>query len=281
MCQVNLFNKIINAWKLSLKEILFKKLVRKQPVIIKDVVSSLLVGKHAIVTGGNSGIGLSIAKKLRESGADVTIIGRNKEKTKFVADELGCSFLILDLTDTTNMMEEMSFYLNSHKIDILVNSAGMRDKESWLNQTPENFDRVMNLNLKVPYFLSQLVAKHMISNGIHGHILNVSSSSSERPSWGPYQLSKRAMNGMTLGFAHRLAANGITVNGMAPGVTLTPMMDDVLEKGNLAYPNPMRRAAAPEELANLAVFLCSDLGNSIVGDTIMMTGGSGILNIDF
>jgi NAD(P)-dependent dehydrogenase (short-subunit alcohol dehydrogenase family) len=139
----------------------------------------------------------------------------------------------------------------------------------------------MNTNLKAIYFLCQTIANHMINKNIKGHILNISSSSSMRPSWGPYQLSKRALNGLTLGFAQRLAPNGITVNGIAPGVTATPMMNGVLEEGNLSYPNPLRRASSPEEIANLAVFLASDLGNSVVGDTVMMTGGSGNLSFDY
>ena len=139
----------------------------------------------------------------------------------------------------------------------------------------------MNTNLKAVYFLCQTLANDMIKKNIKGHILNISSSSSQRPSWGPYQLSKRALNGLTLGFAQRLAPQGIIVNGIAPGVTATPMMNAVLDSDNLSYPNPLRRASTPEEIANLAVFLASDLGNSVVGDTVMMTGGSGNLSFDF
>ncbi len=272
--------RIYNACIIGVKGVLFRKLVRKQPVVVKDVEQSLLTGKHALITGGTSGIGLAIARKIVASGGQVTIVGRNEEKAKAIASELGCDYLLCDLSDTNGMLQRMGDFLKDHPVDILVNSAGMRDREPWLGTTPEGYDRVMNLNLKVPYFLSQLVAKDMIRRGVKGHILNISSSSSERPSWGPYQLSKRALNGMTLGFAHHLAPNGITVNGLAPGVTMTPMVSDVLEPGSLTHNNPLRRAAAPEEIANLAVFLCSDLGNSIVGDTVMMTGGSGNLSID-
>jgi NAD(P)-dependent dehydrogenase (short-subunit alcohol dehydrogenase family) len=179
------------------------------------------------------------------------------------------------------LIEDITEYIKDKRIDILVNSAGVLDKEPWLAKTPEGFDKVMNTNLKAIYFLCQTIANHMINKNIKGHILNISSSSSMRPSWGPYQLSKRALNGLTLGFAQRLAPNGIVVNGIAPGVTATPMMDGVLEEGNLSYPNPLRRASAPEEIANLAVFLASDLGNSVVGDTVMMTGGSGNLSFDY
>ncbi len=276
-------NRFMSSFKSSIKNALFQKLVRKEPVIIKDVQQSLLNGKRALITGGNSGIGFAIAKKMVDSGAIVTIIGSNEQRCKDAVKEIDASsdYLVIDLTNTEAMVEVLTEYLEHTNVDILVNSAGMRDKEPWLAKTSEGFDKVMNLNLKAPYFLSQVVANDMIKKHISGHILNISSSSSERPSWGPYQLSKRAMNGMTLGFAQRLACQGIIVNGIAPGVTLTPMVDDVLEKDNLTYNNPLRRASTPEEIANLAVFLCSDLGNSVVGDTIMMTGGSGNLSIDY
>ena len=186
----------------------------------------------------------------------------------------------MDITDTKVMIARLEEYLCNHNVDILVNSAGVRDHEPWLAKSPEGFDKVMNTNLKAIYFLCQTMANDMIKKGIKGHILNISSSSSERPSWGPYQLSKRALNGLTLGFAHLLAPQGIIVNAIAPGVTATPMVDDLLEHGNLTYPNTMRRAQMPEEIANLAVFMASDLGNSVIGDTVFMTGGSGIIERD-
>ncbi len=252
---------------------------KKSSVIIHDVdFGSILNGKDAIITGGTSGIGLAIAKKMIECGASVTIVGRNEQKTKLIANENNCSYLVIDLLDTQRMIEKVQEYIKGRRIDILVNSAGIIDTEKWLEKTPDNFDRVINTNLKAAYFLSQTIAKHMIKHNIQGHILNVSSSSSMRPSWGPYQLSKRALNGMTLGFAEKLAPSGITVNGLAPGVTVTPMASKFMNTDNLAYYNPLRRAETPEEIANLAIFLISNLGTSIVGDTVMITGGSGILS---
>lgn len=253
---------------------------KKSSVIIHDVdFGSILKGKDAIITGGTSGIGLAIAKKMIECGASVTIVGRNEQKTKLIANENNCSYLVIDLLDTQRMIEKVQEYIKNRRIDILVNSAGILDKEKWLEKTPDNFDRVINTNLKAAYFMSQTVAKHMLKHKIKGHILNVSSSSSMRPSWGPYQLSKRALNGMTLGFAQKLAPHGITVNALAPGVTMTPMASNFIkDTENLAYYNPLRRAETPEEIANLAIFLISNLGTSIVGDTVMITGGSGILS---
>ena len=278
---MKILSKIKNASFSAIKDVLLKNLVKRYPVIVRDIETNLLKDQTALITGGNSGIGLAIAKKMIESGANVIIIGRDESKTVSCAEKLKCSYLIEDISETKKLVEDISEYIKDKQIDILVNSAGVLDKEPWLAKTPEGYDKVMNTNLKAIYFISQTIANHMIEKNIHGHILNVSSSSSMRPSWGPYQLSKRALNGLTLGFAQRLAPNGIIVNGIAPGVTATPMMDSILEEGNLSYPNPLRRASTPEEIANLAVFLASDLGNSVVGDTVMMTGGSGNLSFDY
>lgn len=277
------FYKIFEKFVKSREAVYYSKMNKKSAVIINDVdFGHILEGKHAIVTGGNSGIGQAIARKMIECGAMVTIIGRNPEKTQAVAREMNCQYLLLDLTDTSEMIRIVSEYIEDKKIDILVNSAGILDNEKWLEKTPDHFDKVISTNLKAAYFMSQTLAKHMLRHHIQGHILNVSSSSSMRPSWGPYQLSKRALNGMTLGFAQRLAPHGITVNALAPGVTMTPMASSFIEDtDNLAYYNPLRRAETPEEIANLAVFMVSNLGTSIVGDTVMMTGGSGILSDEY
>lgn len=277
---MNIFSTIKNGVINTLKSALFNKIIRREPVVIKDVENKLLAGKTALVTGGNSGIGYAIAKKFVESGADVIILARNSEKTKKAAEELCCDHLIVDVTDTEKLLSVVDLYIKDRRIDILVNSAGILDKEPMLAKTPQGYDAVMNTNLKAAYFMSQTIANHMLKNGIKGHILNISSSSSKRPGWGPYQLSKHAMNAMTEGFAMRLAPNGITVNGIAPGITATPMQEGNLVDGSLTYDNPMRRAQSPEEIANLAVFMVSDLGNSIIGDTVLMTGGSGNLSIN-
>lgn len=277
---MSFFSTVIKSTVNSVKSSLFKRIVRREPVIVKDVENHLLTDKTALITGGNSGIGYSIAKKFIESGATVIILARNPEKTKIVAEELQCDYLITDVTDTEKLISLVTDYIKDKRIDILVNSAGVLDKEPMLAKTPQGYDVVMNTNLKAAYFMCQTVANHMLEKGIKGHILNISSSSSKRPGWGPYQLSKHALNAMTEGFAMRLAPNGITVNGIAPGITATSMQDGNLVEGSLTFDNPMRRAQTPEEIANLAVFMVSDMGNSIIGDTVLMTGGSGNLSIN-
>ena len=137
----------------------------------------------------------------------------------------------------------------------------------------------MNLNLKSTYFLSQTVAKYMIKNKIKGHILMISSNRAVEPSWSPYSISKLGLNGITRGLAKELLKYNIIVNGIAPGPTATSMQDyqngDSIETNQ----NLIERYTMPEEVAEYALLLVSDLGNTIIGDTIYMTGGRGIIDI--
>ena len=120
----------------------------------------------------------------------------------------------------------------------------------------------------------------MVANNIRGNILNIASASSLRPADSPYIVSKWGIRGLTLGLAKSLGKYGITVNAIAPGPTATPMM---IKEGqtNLELDRiPLGRYIMPEEIANMAVILVSDMGRSIMGDIVYMTGGAGILTYD-
>lgn len=264
----------------KLKSIVDKFRVRTvlQPITICKEPAELLKGKTAVVTGGSSGIGFAIAKAMIDAGAKVYIIGRNKQKLTTSAEKLGALPLIVDINDISAMEIAIDRLTKTDTIDILVNSAGTHGTDTFGNVTEETFDRVISANVKALYFISQKVANHMISEKIHGHILNVSSASSIKPSWTPYEISKRAVNGITQGMAHKLIEHGIVVNGLAPGPTATPMMQ---RDNDLAWPgNPSGRMSTPEEIAALALFMVSGRGDGIVGDTFFMTGGSGTICID-
>lgn len=164
-------------------------------------------------------------------------------------------------------------------LHILVNNAGVLGA-SLPTATEEEFDKVIDTNLKGVFFLSQLFGNYLKVNKIEGNILNIASSSSLRPAASAYTLSKWGVRGLTLGLAKSLAPYGVTVNGIAPGPTATPMLlkDDLENITNNG--NPIGRYAMPEEIANMAVILVSAMGKTIIGDIVYMTGGAGTITFD-
>ena len=245
--------------------------------------NDLLQGKIALITGGSSGIGFAIAKKFLEHGCKVIIAGTNEEKLKKCCKTLqgNIQYVVLNILDVEKLrdkIEEATNLFEENRIDILVNSAGIMNKSDFWNISFEEYDKVMNINVKGTFFMCQEISKIMIKKGIKGHILNISSSSALRPAWTPYQMSKWTVRGFTLGLADTLIPYGIIVNAIAPGPTATPMLEK--KEGDYIYNrnNPSKRFAMPEEIANVAVMLVSDMGNLIVGDTIYDTGGSGVIN---
>ena len=160
----------------------------------------------------------------------------------------------------------------------MVNNAGIGGGDISCT-TEEEFDQVIQTNLKGTFFLSRVIARYMIENKIKGNILNIASSSSLRPAASAYTFSKWGIRGFTLGLAKTLAPYGITVNGLAPGPTATPMLKR--DANDITFTNnPMGRFAMPEEIANMAVVLVSDISKMVVGDIVYMTGGSGLITFD-
>lgn len=261
--------------------------------VVNLAPNELLKGRVALITGGTSGIGFHMAKAFLRSGAAVIITGRSEERLRRACADLneGGTYtdslfsIMMDNTEVRFFEERFQEALGKIRakgygqIDILVNNAGVLGA-SMPNATEEEFDKVIDTNLKGVFFLSQLVGKYMKENKIESNILNVGSSSSLRPATSAYTLSKWGIRGMTLGLAKSLAPYGITVNGIAPGPTATPMLlkdglDNITNNGN-----PIGRYALPEEIANMAVVLVSPMGRTIVGDMIYMTGGAGVVTYD-
>lgn len=248
----------------------------------------MLKGRVALITGGTSGIGESIAEFFLKSGASVIITGRNRKRVDSTIEKLkkksNNKFIFgididntqIDLFDAK--LNEILELIAPAKLDILVNNAGIGGGDI-CNTTEGEFDKVLQTNLKGTFFLSKVVAKYMISNNIKGNILNIASSSSLRPAASAYTFSKWGIRGFTLGLAKTLAPYGITVNGLAPGPTATPMLHR--DASNITFTtNPMGRFAMPEEIASMAVILVSGIGKMIVGDIIYMTGGAGVITYD-
>ena len=278
--------------KKKIKNILSFLLHGNPPRITANVVtmasSELLKGRCALITGGTSGIGLAIAKAFLNAGASVIITGRSQERLDKACTSLGCQgrvySFVMDNTHVATFEPTFNQMLETVKrggvncIDILVNNAGVLGA-SLPNATEEAYDAVLDTNLKGVFFLSQLIGKYMKENKIKGNILNVASSSSLRPAASAYTLSKWGIRGLTLGLAKSLIPLGITVNAVAPGPTATPMLMRDGET-NLYKKIPLGRYVLPEEIANMAVFLVSGMGKSIIGDVVYMTGGAGVISFD-
>lgn len=282
---------------MSVKSLLFRGLryiisgvpvVNVETKIVKLEWPQLLNGRNAIITGGTSGIGYEIADAFLDSGASVIITGRNMErldksisKLKEKDENRKVSSLVLDNTDVKDIDEKLKNVLNEKDIDLLVNNAGIAGGPYSLdNCTLEDYQMVMDTNLRGTIFISRIISENMIRKNIKGNILNICSSSSLRPANTPYVLSKWGLRGYTLGLAKKLIKHGIVVNGLAPGPTATPMLLKENVK-NIALPqNPTGRYALPEEIANMAVVLTSDMGRMVVGDIVYMTGGSGVITFD-
>ena len=257
--------------------------------IVCSPPNELLKGRVALITGGTSGIGMAIAKSFINSGAIVVITGRSRERLDKACDIIrhgnsgSCEIYGIELdnikvSEYKNKFIEIQKLLGNKKIDILVNNAGLRG--GYLsNATEEEYDHIMDTNTKGTFFMSQMIANYMVENGIRGNILNISSASSIRPAVSAYHMSKWAIRGLTEGMARSLAPYGICVNAIAPGPTATPMLNkDGGSNGDISHPkNLLGRYATPEEIANMAVILVSDMSRTIIGDTIFMSGGAGIV----
>lgn len=274
-------------------EFLSKKLVKikKEQIFIPCLEGHFLDGRMALITGGSSGIGYAIAKSFLVNGAGVVLCGRNEEKlenakeklcTECKCDNLQIETLVFDISKVEDMKKTLLTYLakDNVRIDIFVNNAGINGGGLFPNTSEEDYDNILETNLKGMYFISQEIANYMINNRISGNILNITSSSALRPAISPYIISKWGERGLTLGMAKKYLPYGIVVNGLAPGSTLTPMLKKDAENDlNLEY-SPAGRYAAPEEIGNLATVLVSDIGRMIVGDTVYATGGAGVITFD-
>lgn len=236
--------------------------------------------KKIIVSGGGSGIGFAIAQKLVSLGAAVVVMGRREEKLRHAVQVLGenAHFYVLDvqkISDYPAAIEAANHIMGG--LDGLVNSAGAcAYTREWgagmFAQTEEDWDRVMNTNVKAPFFFSRMVAQHMMEHNTQGNILNVVSEAAFVPASASYGASKHALRALTAGLAQIVIRHGIVVNGIAPGTTATDFVDITAELAMHRQANG--RLGTATEMAELATFLMSREGENIIGQTILSCGGS-------
>lgn len=243
----------------------------------------MLKDKVAIVTGGTRGIGRAIALKLADHGANIVINYRNSDKEaeelKGILEEKGVKVLavkcdISNFEDSKNLMDKCKEVFG--KIDILVNNAGITNDTLIMRMKEEDFDNVIDVNLKGTFNCAKHASAIMLKQRF-GKIINMTSVVGIAGNAGQvnYAASKAGVIGLTKSLAKELGSRGITVNAVAPGFINTDMTASLSEKvKEEASKNiPLKRLGDPEDVANLVGFLASDAANYITGQVINVDGG--------
>ncbi|MDK2919305.1 MAG: 3-oxoacyl-[acyl-carrier protein] reductase [Candidatus Petromonas sp.] len=242
-----------------------------------------LSGKTAIVTGGSRGIGRSIALKLAEQGANIIVnYTSNSSRAQEVVDEIkkmGVEAMALkadvsNQDDVKALVKEVSKHFDT--IDILVNNAGITRDTLVIRMKDEDWDKVMDINLKGTYLCTKLIGKKMMKQR-SGKIVNITSVVGIMGNAGQanYAASKAGVIGFTKSIAKEFAPRGINVNAVAPGFIQTDMTDKLPEevKENYAASIPLGRLGSPEDVANIVAFLCSEEADYLTGQVINVDGG--------
>lgn len=245
----------------------------------------MLKGKVAVVTGGTRGIGFAVVRTYLQNGAKVAVFGSRKETVDKALAELkkenpdyeviGMYPNLADFDSLNNAIKEVVKVFG--KIDILVNNAGISAREPLAQYAPENFKKIMDLNVTAVFNGCKAVEPFMREAG-GGCIINTSSMVSlyGQPSGVGYPTSKFAVNGLTRSLARELGRAGIRVNAVAPGVTRTDMVAALPPEmvARVAAPIPLGRIGEPEEVANVFLFLASDMASYVTGDVISVDGAA-------
>ncbi len=245
-----------------------------------------LQGKVAIVTGAGSGIGQGIAKRLGSEGAKVIVdfVGSSDgaDQTQRAIREAGGESVLVraDVTsiNDVNCLVDTA-WSRFGTADILVNNAGMEKKSDFWDTTEDDYDKVLAVNLRGPFFLSQAFVRRLRELNRPGRIINISSVHEDMvfPGFATYCSSKGGLRMLMRDLAVELGPLGITVNNVAPGAIATPINQSLLEDkpkldallGNI----PLGRLGTPDDVAGLVAFLASDDAAYITGSTFVIDGG--------
>jgi len=246
------------------------------------VVEKDLTGRHALVTGGGSGIGAACARRLAAAGAQVTVADVDAGRATTVADEFGGDIWEVDLTDTVALAEQRL------DVDVLVNSAGIQHVAPMQEFPPERFAKILQLMVEAPFLLIRAALPGMYDRGF-GRIVNISSVHGLRASAykSAYVTAKHGLEGLSKVTALEGGEHGVTSNTVCPAYVRTPLVegqiadqarahgisdDEVVENVMLTEP-AITRLVEPEEVADVVAFLCGPSASFITGAAITLDGG--------
>ena len=239
-----------------------------------------LKGKVALVTGSNTGLGQGICRAFTEAGAKV--VGVSRRPSTETEQICGQNFynVIADLSSTAVIPEVIEKAVNKFgRIDILVNNAGIIKRQDSIEFSEEDWDSVLNVNLKTVFFLTQAVGKQFIKQHSGGKIINIASllafqGGIRAPS---YTASKSAVRGITMSLANEWAKYGVNVNAIAPGYMATnntqALRQDEERSADILSRIPAGRWGTPEDIEGAAVFLASEASDYVNGFTLAVDGG--------
>ncbi len=243
-----------------------------------------LKGRHAIVTGGNSGIGLAMARALGQAGASLTLVARREPELDIAAASLTQAGIVADWL-AADLSTAHAARAASRKLlqaclhcDILINAAGINLREPFAQISPESWDQQLALHLSAPFFLTQALAPRMAEQG-YGRIINIASLQSTRAfaNSAPYGAAKGGIVQLTRAIAQEWGPKQITCNAIGPGffptVLTAPVFNDPARAAANAAQTCLGRNGQLEDLSGLTVFLASPASAYLTGQTIMLDGG--------
>lgn len=242
-----------------------------------------LRNENVVVFGGGSGIGKAIAKRFFDEGAKIMIVGRDRTKLERAYNEIGSKNVSFRVFDICKISQHFEFFADCAKelggLDAFVNSSAVslesigRGYEPW-DITEQEWDMQSEVNFKAAYFLMRNEIDYMLQNKIRGNILNIASNAACMDIIGNYGASKEAIIKWTRAFGKKYGHDGIILNGIAPGATLTPMISSYAKDASQKYKrHAIERFILPEEIAELAFYLMSDYGEIVCGHTVVADGG--------